>query len=222
MTDKLATIGGKAPLLAVSEWVQGSPVNLGELLGRVVLVEVFQVNCPGCFLYALPEAVKLHRKYEEAGLTVLGVATAFEDFDKNTLENLRGLAERNEVIGETFKTLSQHGVLDQGRLPYRIPFPLAMDRLTERQGEISETEILDFIHGRLPDFDRQPDSYRQQVVKQVRSYLESLRYRAETFERFQLKGTPSQILVDKHGILRACQFGAFPDLENQLLELLRE
>lgn len=222
MTDNFAMIGKKAPLLAVSEWIQGEPVNFDQLRDRVVLVEVFQVNCPGCFLYALPEAVELHRKYAGNGLTVLGIATAFEDFDKNTLENLRALAERNEVIGETFKALSRHGALDQGRLPYRIPFPLAMDRLTERQGEISETEILDFIHGRLPDFDRQPDHYRQQVVDQVRSYLEPQHYRADTFERFRLKGTPSQILVDRQGILRACEFGAFPDLENRLLELLRE
>jgi hypothetical protein len=105
MTGKLAKIGEKAPLLAVSEWVQGAPINFDQLLGRVVLVEVFQVNCPGCFLYALPEAVELHRKYADAdaGVTVLGVATAFEDFDKNTLENLRHLVERNEVVGETFK-----------------------------------------------------------------------------------------------------------------------
>jgi thiol-disulfide isomerase/thioredoxin len=222
MTNKFAMIGKKAPLLAVSEWVQGSPINFDDLLGRVVLVEIFQVNCPGCFLYALPKAIELHRKYADAGLSVLGIATAFEDFDKNTLENLRGLAERNEVIGETFKALSRHGALDQGRLPYRIPFPLGMDRLTERQGETSETEILDFIHDRLPDFDRQPNRYRQQVVAQVRSYLESQHYRAETFEHFRLKGTPSQILVDRQGILRASEFGAFPDLENRLLELLRE
>lgn len=222
MTDKLAIIGKKAPLLDVSEWVQGASVNFDQLQGKVVLVEVFQVNCPGCFLYALPEAVELHRKYADAGLAVLGVATAFEDFDKNTLENLRRLAERNEVIGETLKALSQHGQLDQGRLPYRIPFPLAMDRLSERQNEISDADILEFIRGRLPDFDRQPDAYRQQIYKQVRGYLESLRYRAETFERFRLKGTPSQILVDKRGILRACEFGAFPDLENRLVELLKE
>jgi thiol-disulfide isomerase/thioredoxin len=222
MTDKLAMIGEKAPLLAVSEWAQGVPTNFDQLLGRVVLVEVFQVNCPGCFLYALPEAVELHRKYADAGLTVLGVATAFEDFDKNTPENLRRLVERNEVIGETFKALSQHGQLDEGRLPYRIPFPLAMDQLSERQDEITDADILEFIHGRLPNFDRQPDAYRQQIAKQVRGYLESLRYRAETFERFQLKGTPSQILVDKQGMLRACEFGAFPDLENRLVELLKE
>jgi thiol-disulfide isomerase/thioredoxin len=222
VTDNPAIIGEKAPLLAVSEWVQGGPVNFDQLRGRVVLVEVFQVNCPGCFLYALPEAAELHRKYKEAGLTVLGVATAFEDFDKNTLENLCRLAERNEVIGETFKTLTQHGQLDQGRLKYRIPFPLAMDRMTERQGDITDQDILDFIHGRLPDFDRQPDANRQQIVRQVRNYLESLRYHAETFERFQLKGTPSQILIDKQGVLRACEFGAFPDLENHLVKLLQE
>jgi len=222
MSAKLAQIGQQAPLLAVSEWVQGAPVNLDRLLGRVVLVEVFQVNCPGCFFYALPEAIELHRKYADAGLTVLGVATAFEDFDKNTLENLRGLVERNEVIGETFKALSRHGQLGQGRLPYRIPFPLAMDQLSERQGEISGEDILGFIHGRLPNFDQQPEAYRQQVIQQVGKYLESLRYRAETFERFQLKGTPSQILVDKQGVLRACEFGTFPDLESRLLELLQE
>jgi len=222
MSERPLQIGQQAPLLAVSEWVQGAPVNLDQLLGRVVLVEVFQVNCPGCFFYALPEAIELHRKYAEAGLTVLGVATAFEDFDKNTLANLRGLVERNEVIGETFKALSRHGQLEQGRLPYRIPFPLAMDQLSERQGETSEEDILGFIHGRLPNFDQQPEGYRQQVIQQVGKYLESLRYRAETFERFQLKGTPSQILVDKQGVLRACEFGAFPDLESRLLELLQE
>ncbi|MEC4748275.1 TlpA family protein disulfide reductase [Methylomicrobium sp. Wu6] len=222
MTDKLAQIGRHAPLLAVSEWVQGGPVNFDQLLGRVVLVEVFQVNCPGCFLHALPKAVELHRKYADAGLAVLGVATAFENFDKNTLENLRRLVERREVIGETFKVLSQHGQLDQGLLPYRIPFPLAMDQLTQRLGGVFEADILGFIHGRLLNFDSQPDAYRQQVIEQVRGYLESLHYRAETFERFQLKGTPSQVLVDRQGVLRASEFGAFPDLESCLIKLLQE
>ncbi|MGR8941695.1 MAG: TlpA family protein disulfide reductase, partial [Gammaproteobacteria bacterium] len=145
-----------------------------------------------------------------------------EDFDKNTLENLRLLVERNEVIGETFSALSRHGQLEQGRLPYSIPFPLAMDRLIERAGGASEAEMLDFIHGRLPNFEQQADAYRQQVVKQVRGYLASLHFRAETFERFQLKGTPSQILVDRQGVLRACEFGVFPDLEARLIALLQE
>ncbi|MDD4906730.1 MAG: TlpA family protein disulfide reductase, partial [Methylobacter tundripaludum] len=102
-----AQIGQKTPPLSVSTWVQGTETNFDRLLGQVVLVEVFQVNCPGCFLYALPQAVDLHRKYSEHGLTILGVATAFEDFDKNNLENLIRLIENGEVVGETLRMLSQ-------------------------------------------------------------------------------------------------------------------
>ena len=36
----------------------------------------------------------------------MGLATAFEDFDKNTLDNLKMLAETGEVIGETKTALS--------------------------------------------------------------------------------------------------------------------
>lgn len=45
---------------------------------------------------------------------------------------------------------------------------------------------------------------------------------AETFECFELKGTPSYILVDKHGVLRDCTFGAYPELESRILKLLQE
>lgn len=50
-------IGKPAPELEVANRVQGEPVNISALKGRVVVVEVFQVNCPGCFVHALPEVV---------------------------------------------------------------------------------------------------------------------------------------------------------------------
>src|SRR5919198_2955725 len=101
-----ARIGDKAPNLAVSEWVQGRPTNIDKEMGNVVLVEVFQVNCPGCFTYGIPQAIDMYMKYRESGLNVLGLATAFEDFDKNTLENLKLLATR-QVIGEPSRVLSE-------------------------------------------------------------------------------------------------------------------
>ena len=70
-------MGKKALLLHLSDWVQGQPTNLDQLLGRVVLIEVFQVNCPGCFLYSLPQAIDLHQRYYDKGLSVIGMATAF-------------------------------------------------------------------------------------------------------------------------------------------------
>ena len=92
-----------APSLAVSCWVQGGPIDLSQLLGHVVLLEVFQVNCPGCFLYSLPQAVDLHYRYGDQGLVVIGIATAFEDFDKNTLENLRSLIDSGRVIVKRYE-----------------------------------------------------------------------------------------------------------------------
>lgn len=217
-----AQIGKKAPLLAISDWLQGAAVNFDQLSGRVVLVEVFQVNCPGCFLYALPQAIDFYERYADHGLSVLGVATAFEDFDKNNLENLLRLIENGEVIGETLRLLGQHGKLSGNRLPYRIPFPVAMDRLTKRQAEVSENEVSAFIEDRFLDFARQPGANQQNIREQVWRYLQALDYHAESFERFDLKGTPSHILVDKQGVLRDCSFGADPDLEMRLLGLLRE
>jgi hypothetical protein len=192
-------------------------------LGQVVLVEIFQVNCPGCFLYSLPQAIDLYQKYSQRGLSVLGVATAFEDFDKNTLENLTRLAENGEVIGETLSLLSQHDELSAaGRLPYRIPFPLAMDRLNKCQAETTEHDIKNFIKTRITNFEQRPEADQQKIRLQVQHYFQSLDYHAETFEGFDLKGTPSHILVDKQGILRDCAFGAYPELEARILGLLQE
>ena len=39
-------IGSKAPNLQLSKWVQGTPTNIDNLVGNVVVIEVFQVNCP--------------------------------------------------------------------------------------------------------------------------------------------------------------------------------
>jgi len=217
-----AQIGQKAPLLQVSDWVQGEPCVFDQLSGRVVLLEVFQVNCPGCFLYALPQAIDLYQRYSDQGLSVFGVATAFEDFDKNNLENLTRLIEKGEVVGETHRMLSQQGKLIADRLPFRIPFPVAMDRLQKRQANITQDEIAAFINQRIPNFEQQTETWQQKIRQQVEHYFQSLTYHAETFELFDLKGTPSHILVDKQGLLRDCGFGTHPDLEERVLALLRE
>ena len=54
----LAQTGQKAPNLKVSKWVQGMDTNLDKQGDNIVLVEVFQVNCPGCFMYGIPNLYK--------------------------------------------------------------------------------------------------------------------------------------------------------------------
>jgi len=215
-----AQLGQKAPLLSVSDWVQGDPVNFDGLLGKVVLVEVFQVNCPGCFLYALPQAIRLHEQYSPLGLSILGIATAFEDFDKNNLENLVSLINHGEVIGETQRLLSQQGLLANNKLPYRIPFPVAMDKLNKRHDQRLQDDTDALIKDQIPNFKLLPESQQLRIRQQVESYLLSLDYRAETFERYDLKGTPSHILVDREGLLNSISFGEEPALQSRIEALL--
>ncbi len=215
-------VGEKAPNIKVSKWVQGLPTNFDKEKDHIVLVEVFQVNCPGCFLYGIPEAINIYNKYHSEGVIVLGVATAFEDYDKNTLENLELLLKSGEVIGETKKGLSQYGKLDDSKLSYKIPFPVAMDSLIKETGESSESRIKNFIYNQIPDFDSKPEDYRNQIIQRVKDYLKSKEYSAETFEEYSLQGTPSTIVVDRKGILRDVSFGQTGGLEPMIQSLLNE
>lgn len=219
----IAQIGQKAPNLSVSKWVQGMPTNVDQEKDHVVLVEVFQVNCPGCFLYGIPEAISIYNKYRDDGVRVLGVATAFEDFDKNTLENLELLAKTGQVIGETKKALVQYGRIDDGdKLPYKIPFPLGMDVLVKETGQPSKEKMIDFIKSQIPDFDSQPEQYKKEILARVEFYFKSKEYSAETFEKYALRGTPSSILIDRKGVLRDVSFGQSGHLEQMIQELLKE
>jgi thioredoxin-related protein len=174
-------------------------------------------------MHALPEAISIYNKYKDEGVRVIGIATAFEDYDKNTLDNLKMLAETGEVIGETQNALSMYGQLQKdNKLPYKIPFPLAMDKLTKTDGKISEDKILQFIYSQIPEFDSQPEDYRNQVIKQVKDYMKTKEYSAETFEKFALRGTPSMILVDRKGILRDVSFGQSGNVEAMIQKLLTE
>jgi len=218
-----AVIGQKAPNLGVSEWVQGAPTNIDQEKDKIILVEVFQVNCPGCFMHALPEAINIYNKYKDDGVRVLGIATAFEDFDKNTLENLKMLAETGEVIGETREALSMYGQLKEGnKITFKIPFPLGMDKLTKISGETTKEQIMNFIYGQLPEFDSQPEDYRNQIIQRVKDHFRSKQYSAETFEKYALQGTPSTILIDRKGILRDVSFGQSAHLDSMIRKLLAE
>jgi thiol-disulfide isomerase/thioredoxin len=217
-----AKVGTKAPNLQVSTWVQGKPTNIDKEKGNVVVVEVFQVNCPGCFMYGIPEAIDLYNKYHESGLTVLGMATAFEDYDKNTLENLQKLLTTGEVVGETQKALSMYGQLKAGKLPYKIPFPVAMDLLKKENGQMTESKIMDVIEANVPDFRSYSEKDKQVMKERVKAYLMSKEYSAKTFEEYAMRGTPTSLVIDKKGNLRHNLFGATGYLETIVQELLNE
>ena len=215
-------IGQKAPNLKVSKWVQGMDTNLDKQNDSIVVVEVFQVNCPGCFMYGIPESIEIYNKYKSEGVSVLGMATAFEDFDKNTLENLQLLLETGETVGETKKMLSQYGESGGDKISYKIPYPVAMDSLIKQSGEASKEKMDSLIKNQIPNFDEQPEDYKKQIYDRVKDYFMSKEFSAETFEMYSLQGTPSSILVDRKGILRDISFGQNGLLESKIQTLLNE
>ncbi len=209
--------------ISVDTWVQYGPDDIASLAGSVVLIEVFQVNCPGCFIYSLPRAIQLHESFRDKGLVVIGLATAFEDYNKNTLENLQLLADTGEVIGETYKALSQHGLLVEGnKLQWRLPFAIGMDRVTPETEPVTDEKVLSFTRQFLPEFEKLIDEQKKAVLAQMKQYMGQKTMKAETFERFALQGTPSCILFDREGQLKDVSFGQVEHKQAMVEQCLAE
>ena len=79
-----------------------------------------------------------------------------------------------------------------------------------------------FINSQIPNFDSQPQEYKDKIYERVKEYFKSKEFSAETFEMFSLQGTPSTILVDRKGILRDVSFGQNPNLESTIQKLISE
>ena len=68
-----------APELQTTDWLNtDEPVLLGALRGKVVLIEAFQMLCPGCVSHGLPQAMRVHRVFDRDDVAVIGLHTVFE------------------------------------------------------------------------------------------------------------------------------------------------
>ena len=71
-----------APELQTTDWLNADePVLLGALRGKVVLIEAFQMLCPGCVSHGLPQAMRVHRVFNRDEVAVVGLHTVFEHHD---------------------------------------------------------------------------------------------------------------------------------------------
>jgi len=220
MNHNQAIIGKPAPEFQLERWVQGEARSLQQLKGNVVLAEVFQVNCPGCFVHALPEVMHLHDSYKDDGLVVIGIATAFEDFDRNTGANLERLLEDGSLQGDPLQQLGRAGLLEHGHLDYRLEFPVAMDASEAVEADTSTASVREFILQQLPEFDTMADDEKAIIIHNARDYLSSRKQLPLTFNCYKLQGTPSSILIDREGILRDVSFGWANHLDPLIRELL--
>lgn len=95
--------------IEASDWLNtDKPFSLPSLRGRVVVVTVFQMLCPGCAQFSLPQARDLHLAFARDDLVVIGMHSVFEHHHVMTPEALRVFVRE-----------------------YRLQFPIAIDRPQE-------------------------------------------------------------------------------------------
>lgn len=73
-------------------WLQGGPLRMSDLRGRVVLVDFWDYTCVNC-IRTLPYVKAWHERYAEKGLTVVGVHTPEFSFARDH-GNVRRAVER--------------------------------------------------------------------------------------------------------------------------------
>ena len=83
----------QAPEFQVAAWLNVSePPTLTALRGRVVVALAFQMLCPGCVQYALPQLLRVRRAFQTDRVAVLALHTVFEHHAANRRETLETFA----------------------------------------------------------------------------------------------------------------------------------
>lgn len=96
-----------APELDVVEWLNTPiPIRLADLRGKVVVIEAFQMLCPGCTQVALPQISRVREQFSSNDVAVLGLHTVFE---------------HHEVQGS-------RAAIEAFLHEYRYGFPVGIDR----------------------------------------------------------------------------------------------
>ncbi|WP_270938973.1 peroxiredoxin family protein, partial [Falsiroseomonas oryzae] len=82
-----------APEFQASAWLHApEPPTLGALRGRVVVALAFQMLCPGCVQYALPQLLRVRRAFHPDHVAVLALHTVFEHHAANSRATLEAFA----------------------------------------------------------------------------------------------------------------------------------
>ncbi len=94
-----------APELVISSWFNSDTApTLIHQRGKVVLIYVFQMLCPGCVSHSLPQAKKVREYFSPDEVSVLGLHSVFEHHPVMNDKALKAFLQE-----------------------YRITFPVAVD-----------------------------------------------------------------------------------------------
>lgn len=94
-----------APPIEADQWLNSdSLLSLEAFRGRVLLIEAFQMLCPGCVAHGLPQAKWVLDTFPQSDVAVIGLHSVFEHHDAQNPSALAAFLHE-----------------------YRINFPVAVD-----------------------------------------------------------------------------------------------
>ncbi len=103
----------QAPALQTTDWLNtDNPLTLDALRGKVVVIEAFQMLCPGCVSHGLPQVLRVAQTFSRDDVAVIGLHTVFEHH----------------------KAQGTKDALEAFLHEYKITFPVAIDAPSEKGG----------------------------------------------------------------------------------------
>ena len=98
MAAQALPVGAPAPEWDISEWMNSEPFSLADMKGRVVVIDFFQLWCPGCNNFSIPLTKEWEKKYAgaiaEERMQLVSIHTVFEGLDHQNPKRLRRFMEK--------------------------------------------------------------------------------------------------------------------------------
>lgn len=99
-------VGTPAPEWDIAEWINSPPVKLSDWRGQVVVIDFFQLWCPGCKTFSIPLMEQWERDFAEDiaadRMKIISIHTVFEGHSHQTVDRLRKFVDErgfNHPVG---------------------------------------------------------------------------------------------------------------------------
>ena len=93
---QLAEARSAAPdFVGINKWFNSAPLSIGDLRGKVVLVDFWTYGCVNC-VNTLPHVTALYNKYKDRGFVVVGVHTPEFPFERSA-GNVQAALKRHGI-----------------------------------------------------------------------------------------------------------------------------
>lgn len=86
-------VGAPAPEWDIAEWINSPPVHLQDMRGQVVVIDFFQLWCPGCKSFSIPTTLQWEKDFAQDiaqdRMKIVSIHTVFEGHKHQTVSRLR-------------------------------------------------------------------------------------------------------------------------------------